>query len=102
MTMRLRWIVTAYFILAMGVMAAVAAAPSGPFVLVVTNPASGASGNMTVVAEAGGSFVGSGTYPWLSTAYSDASDFPQRLRRAGALLVINHDLALGCLQDLNT
>jgi hypothetical protein len=38
----------------------------------------------------------------MSVAYSQAPDFSERLLDAGALLVINHDLALGCLQGMNT
>jgi hypothetical protein len=34
----------------------------------------------------------------VSVAYSDANDFAGRLMRAGALLVLNHDLAVGCLE----
>ena len=92
----------AYFLLAVLALAMIAARPSGPFVLVVTSPGLEAVGNMAVLEKAGGAFVWAGKVPWMSVAYSQAPDFPKRLLDAGALLVINHDLALGCLQGLNT
>ncbi|MNF11203.1 hypothetical protein D3C80_2123660 [compost metagenome] len=53
---------------------------------------------MQVIGDAGGRLVWSGRYAWISVAYSDANDFAGRLMRAGALLVLNHDLAVGCLE----
>ncbi|ODT23127.1 MAG: hypothetical protein ABS35_13195 [Kaistia sp. SCN 65-12] len=91
-----------YFSLAVAVVAVIAARPSGPFVLVVTSPAGNAAGSMAVIDRAEGAFVWAGRVPWMSVAYSQAPDFPERLLDAGALLVINHDLALGCLQGMNT
>jgi hypothetical protein len=91
-----------YFSLAVAVVAVTAARPSGPFVLVVTSPAAHAAGSMAVIDRADGAFVWAGSVPWMSVAYSQAPDFPERLLDAGALLVINHDLALGCLQGMNT
>lgn len=92
----------AYFSLAVAAVAIIAGRPSGPFVLVVTSPAADAPGNMAVLDRAGGAFVWAGKVPWMSVAYSQAPDFSERLLDAGALLVINHDLALGCLQGLKT
>jgi hypothetical protein len=91
-----------YFSLAVAVVAVIAARPSGPFVLVVTSPAGNAAGSMAVIDRADGAFVWAAQVPWISVAYSPAPDFPKRLFDAGALLVINHDLALGCLQGMNT
>lgn len=91
-----------YFSLAVAVVAVIAARPSGPFVLVVTSPAADAAGSMAVIDRADGAFVWGGRVPWISVAYSQAPDFPERLLHAGALVVINHDLALGCLQGMNT
>lgn len=92
----------AYFMLALAAVALIAARPSGPFVLVVTSPSAKAQGNMAVLERADGAFVWASNVPWISVAYSNAPDFPERLLEAGALLVINHDLALGCLQGMNT
>lgn len=92
----------AYFAFAIAALAVVAARPSGPFVLVVTSPAAHAAGSMAVINRADGAFVWAGRVPWMAVAYSDAPDFSERLLDAGALLVINHDLALGCLQGMNT
>lgn len=92
----------AYLSLAVAAIAVIVATPSGPFVLVVTSPTADAAGSMAVIDRADGAFVWTGRVPWMSVAYSQAPDFPQRLLDAGALLVINHDLALGCLQGMNT
>lgn len=56
---------------------------------------------MAVLEKADAALVSVGSVPWMSVAYSDTADFPQRLLDAGALLVINHNLALGCLQGSN-
>lgn len=95
-------IAATYFACATVIVATVAARPTGPFVLVVTAPAAQASGSMAVIDRAEGAFVWAGRVPWISVAYSPAPDFPERLRQAGALLVINHGLAYGCLQGMNT
>ncbi|QEE43260.1 hypothetical protein FVA81_01010 (plasmid) [Rhizobium sp. WL3] len=92
----------AYFSVALAAIVMITARPSGPFVLVVTAPSAEAAGNMAVLDRADGAFVWASTVPWISVAYSQAPDFPERLLDAGALLVINHDLALGCLQGMNT
>lgn len=91
-----------YFALAVAVTGAAAARPTAPFVLVITDPAASAVGNMSVLQRAGGAFVWAGRVPWISVAHSDAPDFVDRLHEAGALLVLDHDLALGCLQGQQT
>jgi len=85
---------TAYLMLAI----AVWAVPSGHFVLVLTDPTREAGYGMSVIGRAGGSFVASGRYSWMTVGYSEDGDFPTRLMRAGAMLVLNHQLALGCLK----
>lgn len=92
----------AYFSLALIVITAIAARPTGPFVLVITSPEGDVAGSMSVIEKADGAFVWSGSVPWMSVAYSQAPDFSERLLEAGALLVINHDLAIGCQQGMNT
>lgn len=92
----------AYFSLALIVIIAIAARPTGPFVLVITSPKGDVAGSMSVIEKADGAFVWSGSMPWMSVAYSQAPDFSERLLEAGALLVINHDLAIGCQQGMNT
>jgi len=75
------------------------AMPSGHFVLVVTDPQAGPDSSFSVIDRAGGAFVSAGRYPWMTIAYSDADDFAARLMRSGAMLVLNHKLAAGCLRD---
>lgn len=91
-------IVLANFAFFLLLIVAVWVRPAGPFVLVVTDPGADANGNMRVIDEAGGRLVWSSRYAWMSVAYSDANDFAGRLMSAGALLVLNHDLAVGCLE----
>lgn len=93
-----RGVVAANFALFMGLILAVWASPSEGYVLVLSNPQGGAETNISVIGDAGGSFVESGRYPWISVAYSDGEDFAGRLMRSGALLVLNHSLAVGCLR----
>ncbi|UJW73220.1 hypothetical protein [Rhizobium sp. SL42] len=93
-----RLAITSYFTFASILLIGVIARPTGPFVVVVTNPADNAVGNMAAVTGAGGRFVWSGRYSWISVAQSDAPDFASRLFKAGAILVLNHDLAVGCLE----
>ncbi|SMD06776.1 hypothetical protein [Rhizobium sp. RU36D] len=75
---------------------AVWAAPQGRYVLVLADPAQTPQGMLEVIGKAGGLFVEQGRFPWLAVAYSEAEDFPERLRQSGALLVLNHSLAVGC------
>lgn len=93
-----RTAITAYFLFALLLLVGVVARPVVPFVLVITNPAGNAEGNMAVIAAAGGNFVWAGRYPWISVAQSDDPDFATRLFQAGAYLVLNHGLAVGCLE----
>lgn len=74
------------------------AMPRGEFVLVVGTPGQGEEQVIGVIGRAGGSLVSSGRYGWIAVAYSDQRDFPRKLLKAGAFLVLNHALAVGCLQ----
>lgn len=49
-----------------------------------------------VAAAAGGSLVAAGRYPWVVVAVSDDIHFISRLYAAGAVLVTDPHLALGC------
>ncbi|MBB4185602.1 hypothetical protein [Sinorhizobium terangae] len=75
------------------------AMPRGPFVLVVTHPNDPPQKAISLIAAAGGSFVGSGGLPWISLAHANSEDFPARLLRAGALLVLNASLSAACSQE---
>jgi hypothetical protein len=88
--------VSAYFAFSFVLLAAVIARPTGAFMLVVTDPKQSAEGNMAVIAKAGGRFVWAGRAPWISVAQSNEPGFAERLFDAGAYLVLNHDLAVGC------
>lgn len=94
-----RTAISVYFFVSLLLLGAVVARPNGSFVVVVTNPAESAVGNMAVIAEAGGRFVWSGRYSWISVAQSDEPGFVGRLFQAGATMVLNHDLAVGCLKE---
>ena len=96
------FIPASYFLVSVAAVSAVAAKPEGPFVLVVTAPGGDAAGTMSVLARADGALVSLGAVPWVSVAYSNEPDFPKRLLRAVAILVLNHNLAVGCLQGRTT
>lgn len=72
------------------------AVPSGPFVVVVSDPLGAAGTPMQVISRAGGQFVEATGSRWATVAYSDAPDFPSRLRQSGALFVINYLGEAGC------
>ncbi len=82
----------AYSLLLLGLKAV----PNGPFVMVVSDPRGGAAVPLSVISRAGGQFVQETRFPWMTVAYSDAPDFPSRLRRSGALFVVNYPGAAGC------
>ncbi|KPF41958.1 hypothetical protein [Rhizobium sp. AAP43] len=92
-------IVFAALLLFFSLVTTVYARPTGRFVMVITSPDGGAAANMQTIAQAGGSFVWSGRLPWISVAYSPELTFAERLRGAGAILVLNHRLALGCAKE---
>lgn len=91
-----RTVVAVNFALFLLLALSVWAAPHGRYVLVMADPGETAQGMLDVIGRAGGSFVEQGRFPWLAIAYSEADDFPERLRRSGALIVLNHSLAVGC------
>lgn len=72
--------------------------PRGAFVLVVMQPLAPEQAVLSVIADAGGAYVGAGSLPWIAIAYSDAPSFPSRLRQAGAVLVLNANLTSICSQ----
>lgn len=72
--------------------------PRGDFVLVVGRPGMDEAGMMSVIADAGGTFVSSGNLGWLAVAHAQQPGFAGRLMRAGAILVLDHALAEGCLE----
>lgn len=76
------------------------AAPQGRYVLVLSDPGETAQGMLDLIGRAGGAFVEQGRFAWMAIAYSEADDFTQRLRQSGALLVLNHNLAVGCQRGI--
>ena len=72
--------------------------PRSDFVLVVGRPGVDEAGMMSIIARAGGTFVSRGNLGWLAVAHAEQSGFAGRLMRAGALLVLDHSLAEGCLE----
>ncbi|MFN7026793.1 MAG: hypothetical protein ACK4QP_20215 [Pseudorhizobium sp.] len=86
------------FCLYLALILAVWAIPTGRFVLVLTNPQAAPDHALSLIAKAGGAFVTEGRFPWMTVAYSEDVDFAAKLMEAGAVLVLNHQLALGCLE----
>ena len=90
--------ISAAFIAFAALMQAVIAYPRSDFVLVVAPPGTNEAAMMDIIAGAGGTFVSHGNYGWLAVAHAENSGFAARLLRAGALLVVDHALAAGCLE----
>ena len=90
-------VIAANAALAAGVVLAAYALPKGSYVVVVTPPWQGGHA-MNVIAKAGGSLVSSGRYDWIAVAQSEEQDFTVRLMKHGAVAVLDHALAYGCLK----
>lgn len=91
-------IVAMHFLAYSALLLAMKAVPDGPMVLVVSDPRASASAVMETIGTAGGAVVEATHFEWMTVAYSSAPDFPARLRKAGALLVLKYPTAAGCLQ----
>lgn len=76
--------------------AAVAAAPTSPFVAVVVAPWSAPESAAKVVAAAQGSLVAPGRFGWIVIAHSPDDNFASRLKQAGAWFVLDHKTLSGC------
>jgi hypothetical protein len=74
------------------------AVPRGEFVIVVASPGMTQSRMMQLISDADGTFVTQGNLDWIAVAHAEKSGFVSRLFRAGALLVLDHALAAGCLE----
>ena len=92
-----RYFIALNFFIYLGLILAVWAMPTGRFVLVLTNPGAAPGHALSLIAKAGGAFVSEGRFPWMTVGYSEDVEFAARLREAGAVLVLNHQLAFGCL-----
>lgn len=78
------------------VLTAAAIVPTSGRALVIVPPWSDPARVVQVIRDAGGSYVnGTGT-AYAAIAHSDASNFPFRLFRSGALLVLDGSLASFC------
>ena len=91
-------IVAMHFLAYSALLLAMKAIPDGPMVLVVSDPRAQPGAVMETIGAAGGAVVEATHFEWMTVAYSSAPDFPSRLRRAGALLVLKYPTAAGCLQ----
>jgi hypothetical protein len=80
-------------------MLATLALPRSDFVLVVGWPGMTEARMMQVIADAGGSFVAGGAHSWLAVAHAESAGLPSRLMGAGAMLVLDHSLAVGCMEN---
>tara|TARA_R110002020_G_scaffold89293_1_gene218571 strand:- start:8433 stop:8738 length:306 start_codon:yes stop_codon:yes gene_type:complete len=96
-----RTFIAASFCLYLGLILSVWAMPTGRFVLVLSNPKAAPGEAISLIAAAGGAFVAQGRFPWMTVGYSEEADFSAKLMEAGALLVLNHQLAIGCLEGNN-
>lgn len=74
------------------------AIPRGQYVLVVGWPGTSEARMMQIAAAAGGSFVGKAGQSWLAVVHSDTPGLPIRLMREGAMIVLDHTLAVGCTE----
>lgn len=94
-----RTVVAVNFALFLLLAASAYAMPAGRFVLVVARPGADVASTHALIARAGGAFVGPTRYPFMAVAYSEGEGFARRLMGEGAILVLNHALAAGCLRE---
>ncbi|KQS68077.1 hypothetical protein ASG39_07055 [Rhizobium sp. Leaf371] len=92
-------IVGSVFLTFLVLMLAGIAIPKGNTVLVVGYPGTSEARMMQIVAAANGSFVERGGQSWLAVVYSDAPGLSSRLMTEGAMLVLDHALAVGCSKE---
>ncbi|WP_136658216.1 hypothetical protein [Nitratireductor sp. XY-223] len=78
------------------------AVPRSPYLIVVAPPWHSDSPVLRIIAEADGTIVENGRFDWIAIAHSNQSEFASRLMKRGALLVIDHALAAGCLRRNST
>lgn len=90
------------FVLFLGLAIGLWARPNGQFVLVIAAPQTTAAQMMDIIGRAGGRYLSTGRFDWMVVAQSPEPDFARRLLQTGALLVLNHDLALGCAEKDNS
>jgi len=89
-------VVFAAFVAFVGLMLVGVAVPRGQFVLVVGWPGTSEARMMQIVAAAGGSFVEGAGPGWLAVVHSERPGLATRLIGEGAMLVLDHALAVGC------
>lgn len=90
-------------LLSLGLPLTVAGTPeAGRPVFVVAAPWSGAGEAFELVRRADGLFLRGTALPWIAVAVSDAPDFAQRLRRAGAWMTINASSVAGCAKPADS
>ena len=94
--------IVAVFSTFLAVMLGVLLVPNDRFVLVIAKPDQSPSAIIDIISDAGGSFVGGTRFSWMAVGYSESAGFPARLVDAGAILVLDHSLALGCLERTKT
>ncbi|MGY2049340.1 hypothetical protein [Methylobacterium sp. JK268] len=85
--------------LALGLAAPLAVPPARGPVAVVGPPGDGLPAVARIVAAAGGAILAQGRFGNLLVAVSDAPGFARRLYAAGAWLVLDPRLAVGCGPD---
>lgn len=74
------------------------AMPRGQYLLVVGWPGTSQAQMMRIVAAADGSFVEGAGRSWLAVVHSDGPGLASRLMAEGAMIVLDHALAVGCTE----
>lgn len=86
------------FIALSGTVLVALAVPRSDFVVVIATPGVSEASMMRLISDAGGTFVTQGSADWIAVAHAEGTGFVSRLFGAGALLVLDHSLAFGCLE----
>jgi hypothetical protein len=93
-----RWVLAANLAAALLSVGLIAAVPTGDRVIVFVSPWSDAGTVIETISRANGSVVDGGRAGWIAVATDQKDGFAGRLYDAGAILVLNGELAAGCFQ----
>ncbi|MCB1439305.1 MAG: hypothetical protein KDJ63_05975 [Nitratireductor sp.] len=93
-----RWVLAANLAAALLSVGLIAAVPTGDRVIVFVSPWSAEGTVIETISRANGSVVNGGRTGWIAVATDEKDGFAGRLYNAGAILVLNGELAAGCFQ----
>lgn len=90
--------VTAAFVALVILMLVGIAMPRGQYLLVVGWPGTSEARMMQIISAADGSYVERAGSSWLAVVHAESPGVAARLMHEGAMIVLDHALAVGCTE----